>query len=84
MATELGTRWREEFLERGYIQPTEGGGYHVGGQGDARHVTISFEKQEHKLTELHAANENFLDFKHGHIISSYHWSQILGIHAFRA
>jgi len=84
MANDLGAKWREEFLNRGYIHPAESGGYDVGSQGDARHVTVTFDKQEHKLTELNAANEEFVDFKHGHIVSTYHWSQILGVHVFRA
>lgn len=84
MANDVGLSWREEFLNRGYLQPDTDGGYEVGGQGDARHVTVSFEKQEHKLTELNGATDNFVDFKHGHIVSTYHWSQILGVHVFRA
>ncbi len=84
MANDVGAKWREEFLNRGYLQPSETGSYDVGGQGDARHVTVSFDKQEHKLTELSGATEEFVDFRHGHIISTYHWSQILGVHVFRA
>jgi hypothetical protein len=84
MKEDLGFAWREEFIRRGYVLRKPQGDLEIGGESEARYVNVTFEKQEHKLTELCGATEEFLEFRHGHIVSTYHWSQVLGVHVFRA
>ena len=79
MAEYAAHSWKRVFIDRCLVDDQG----QLMNPDTARHVTVSFAKHDHKLSELELSDDLTLAFKHGHFLSVYLWSDIEAISVFR-